>query len=293
MKMGLLAMATLPLPLLAMVRFPTLTTSGWNERPSRLRFCPMKMGLLAMAILPLPERAIARLPTLMVLGQPQMLLPKRLRQDQSSLRSRPGQNQTSSRAWPSRVQCPVSMTMGLLAMAILPLPELATVRLPTLMRLGQNQERLPKRLRQRQLSLWLRSGHAQTPLLMNIGLLTTATLPEPEAAMVRLPTPIRFGQNQMPWWLRLCQNQLSLPDRLGQDQSPLLMKTGLLTTARLPVLRSVVANQSPARLRSRCTNLLSARLPSGGKTQTPSPASTWLAATAELPVLAGAARRRS
>src|SRR5215204_1955547 len=225
MKMGLLAMATLPLPLLAMVRFPTLTTSGWNERPSRLRFCPMKMGLLAMAILPLPERAIARLPTLMVLGQPQMLLPKRLRQDQSSLRSRPGQNQPSSRAWPSRVQCPVSMTMGLLATAILPLPELATVRLPTLMRLGQNQERLPK---------------------------------------------------------RLCQHQ-----------SPLLMKTGLFTPARLPVLRSVVANQSSARLRSRCTNLLSARLPSGGKTQTPSPASTWLAATAELPVLAGAARRRS
>ena len=138
----------------------------------------------------------------------------------------------------------------------------------------------------------MRPGHAQTPVLTTIGLLAMATLPEPELATVRLPTRIWLGQNQMPSWLRLCQNQSSWPCRFGQLQSPLLMKTGLLTTARLPELvRSPAVNQRPASLPPRCTNQLSARPFWGGKTQTPLPVSTRLAATAKSPGLTGAARR--
>src|SRR5829696_5898035 len=138
--------------------------------------------------------------------------------------------------------------------------------------LGECQEPIPKRLCRRQ-SAWPRSGHAETPLLMKTGLLAMATFPEPEPdpAIVRLPTLIVLGRNQTPsWlWLRLRQNQSSWPNRFGQLQSPLLMKTGLLAIARLPVLRSGATNQRPARLRSRCTSRTLPRFPSGGELRTP------------------------
>src|SRR4051794_18293596 len=154
------------------------------------------------------------------------------------------------------------MNTGLLAMATLPLPEPATVMLPTLIQLSQFQLPFPKRLRQLQASSWLWSRHDQIPALMKTGLLAIATFPEPEPAMVRLPTLIvlgrnqtpfrvwlRFCQNQLPSWLwfcqnqlpswlslRLCQNQSFWPNRFDQLHSPPLMKTGLLTMATLPAL---------------------------------------------------------
>src|SRR5215212_8478639 len=240
----------------------------------------MKTGLLAMATLPRPELATVRLPTLMVLGQPHMWLPewlsKRLSQRQSSLPCRFCQ-----------VESPRSMKMGLLAMATLPLPEPATVMLPTLIQLSQFQA-----------SSWLWSRHDQIPVLMKTGLLAIATFPElePEPAMVRLPTLIvlgrnqapfrlwlRFCQNQLPSWLwfcqnqlpswlslRLCQNQSFWPNRFDQLHSPPRMKTGLLTMATLPALvRAGDTNQRPARLPSRCTIQSSPRLAWGGALRTP------------------------
>src|SRR4051794_19943619 len=129
MKMGLLTIATLPLPERAIVKLPTLMVLGQNHMPLLMwpAQCqtplPMKTGLLAIAILPFPEPAMVILPTLMRLGQCQTPLPKRLRQDASSARLRPAQNQLSSRLWPSPFQSPLLMKTGLLAMATLPLPE--------------------------------------------------------------------------------------------------------------------------------------------------------------------------
>src|SRR5215204_4772371 len=168
------------------------------------------------------------------------------------------------------------MKTGLLVIATVPLPELAMVRLPTLMRSGPNQPALPGRLRQRQSSPLVRSGQCETPLLMKTGLLTIATLPapesEPEPAMVRLPALTWLGRNQTPSWLRLCQNHSPWPNLFGQCQNPLPIKTELLTTARLPVLvRFEPKNQRPARLRSRCTNQSSPRLPCQATFRTPTP----------------------
>ena len=155
------------------------------------------------------------------------------------------------------------MKTGLLAMAMLPVLEPATMTLPTLIWLDRCQEPIPKRLRQPQSPSWPRSGHARTPWLMKTGLLAMATFPLPEPATVRLPTlmvlgrnhtpfRLRFCQNQLLSWLRRCQNQSSWPNRFRQLHSPWLMKTGLLATARLPVLpRLGDANQRPARLPSR------------------------------------------
>ena len=53
-------------------------------------------------------------------------------------------------------------------------------------------------------------------------------------------------QNQTPSWLRFCQNQSSWPNRFRQVQSPLPMKTGLLTMARLPVLLAIGGHEPEA-----------------------------------------------
>src|SRR5215212_7423401 len=183
----------------------------------------MKTGLLAIAMLPLREPATVMFPTLMVLGQPQMPLPKRLRQRQSSLPVRFAQ-----------VPSPRPMNTGLLAMAIFPFPPPATVMLPTLIRSRQNQSSL---------AAWF--GQLQRPLPMKTGLLAMATLwrpfPWPERATTIFPTAMRLGHPQTPLlkrsrqdqssWSRSRQNQPSSWVWSDHLQSPLAMNTGLLAMA--------------------------------------------------------------
>ena len=166
-----------------------------------------------------------------------------------------------------QVQSPCPMKTGLLAMATLPLPERATARLPTEMRLGQPQTPLPKRSRQDQ-SSWSRScqnqpsscvwpDHLQSPLPMKTGLLAMATLPLPEPATVILPTLMLLSQCQPPLPKRLRQRQSSSWLWSGHDQTPLLMKTGLLAMATFP-------SRSRSRRWSDCRQLIVL-----GRNQTP------------------------
>ena len=156
------------------------------------------------------------------------------------------------------------MKTGLLAMATLPLPEPATVMLPTLIQLIQFQLPFPKRLRQLQSSSWLWSRHDQTPVLMKTGLLAMATSVARAGAgdgQITDTDGARPDPDAGRLWLRFCQNQLSCrwfasarrrcrsgcartshhtvaagPDQLSPAvakpvHSPLLMKTGLLAMA--------------------------------------------------------------